>query len=150
MKKTEDLVSTTLAKGLVLGKDALKKAKSLDEKHQLTLTASATVATIDRKMGFSETLSMGTFVVKEVDEKLQVSEMTKSALAVAEEKASIAGSIIMSNHYLSAGVLLLSTALGAVSKAAVDVTVMTKEKIHKAEEGKGERAGIASEFVNAR
>ncbi|KAL8535855.1 hypothetical protein ACS0TY_011480 [Phlomoides rotata] len=154
MKKTEDVVSTTLAKGFVLGKDALKKAKSLDEKHHLTLIASVTVASIDRKMGLSETISMGTTVVREVDEILQVSEMTKSALAAAEQKASSAGSVIMSNHYLSAGALLLSTALSAVSKAAMDVSVMTKEKVDKAEEEKREtlekeRAGIASEFVNA-
>lgn len=156
VKKTAEVVSTTLAKGFVLGKDALKKAKSLDEKHHLTLLALETVATIDREMGLSETLSMGTDVVREVDGILQVSEKTKCALAAVEQKASSAGSVIMSNHYLSAGALLLSTAFSAVSKAAVGVSVMTKEKVDKAEEEKKrdtlekERAGIASDFVNAR
>ena len=149
VKKTEEVVSTTLAKGFVLGKDALKKAKSLD----LTLIALETAASIDRNLGFSETISLGSTVARQVDEIFQVSEKTKSALAAAEQKA---GSVIMSNHYLSAGALLLSTAFSAVSKAAVDVSVMTKEKVYKAEEEEKrenlekERPGIASEFVNAR
>ncbi|KAK3014866.1 LOW QUALITY PROTEIN: hypothetical protein RJ639_007967 [Escallonia herrerae] len=33
-RKLEDVVSSVLAKGFVLGKDAINKAKSLDEKHQ--------------------------------------------------------------------------------------------------------------------
>ncbi|GLT35526.1 hypothetical protein SLA2020_099710 [Shorea laevis] len=48
VKKAEDMVSTMLAKGFVLGKDAINKAKVFDEQHQLTSNASATVASIDR------------------------------------------------------------------------------------------------------
>lgn len=158
VKKAEDVVSTMLAKGFVLGKDALKKAKSFDEKHQWTLNASATVASIDRRIGLSEKLSMGTAVVnekvREMDELLQVSEMTKSAIAAAEQKASSAGSAIMSNRYVSTGASWVTNALSAVSKAAEDVGVMTMEKVEKAEEEKRESleketAGIASDFTNA-
>ncbi|MED6172896.1 hypothetical protein PIB30_054175 [Stylosanthes scabra] len=39
LRKAEDVVM--LAKGFILGKDAVNKAKTLDEKHQLTSTASA-------------------------------------------------------------------------------------------------------------
>ncbi|KAK9276460.1 hypothetical protein L1049_005993 [Liquidambar formosana] len=96
VKKAEDVVSTMLAKGFSLGKDALNRAKSFDERHHLTSNASATVASIDRKMGLTEKLSIGTAVVnekvREMDERFQVSEKTKSALAVAEQKASNAGS----------------------------------------------------------
>ncbi|KAI3453189.1 hypothetical protein Pfo_009852 [Paulownia fortunei] len=159
VKKAEDVVSTMLAKGFVLGKDALNKAKSLDERHHLTLNASATVASIDRRIGLSEKLSMGTAVVnekvKEMDELLQVSEITKSAFAAAEQKASSAGSAIMSNRYVSTGASWVTNALSAVSKAAEDVGVMTKEKVEKAEEEKREtlekeRAAIAYDFTNAR
>ncbi|GKV33178.1 hypothetical protein SLEP1_g41713 [Rubroshorea leprosula] len=109
VQKAEDMVSTMLAKGFVLGKDAINKAKVFDEQHQLTSNPSATVASIDRKMGLSEKLSIGTAVVndkmKEMDERFQGSENGKSAFAVSEQKASSAGSVIMSNRYVSAGAL---------------------------------------------
>lgn len=76
MQKAEDVVSTMLAKGFVLGKDAVSRAKSLDQKHQLTSTASAKVASLDKKIGLSEKFSMGTSAVngkvREVDNKFQV------------------------------------------------------------------------------
>ena len=59
------MVSTMLAKGFILGKDALNKAKALDEQHNLTSKASATVVTIDQKMGLMEKLSMGKAVLNE-------------------------------------------------------------------------------------
>ncbi|KAK7358207.1 hypothetical protein VNO77_00132 [Canavalia gladiata] len=137
VKKAEDVVSTMLARGFILGKDAVNRAKSFDEHHQLTSNASATVASIDRKMGLSGKLSMGTTImnekVKEMDEKFQVSEKTKSAIAVAEQKASSAGSAIMSNSYVSTGASWVSDAITAVAKAAEDVSTMTKEKVEMAD-----------------
>lgn len=53
VKKAEDVVSTMLAKGFILGKDALNKAKFFDERHHLISNASATVASIDSKIGLS-------------------------------------------------------------------------------------------------
>lgn len=142
VKKAEDVVSTMLAKGFVLGKDAINKAKAFDEQHHLVSNASATVASIDRKMGLSEKLSIGTAVVnekvKEMDERYQVFEKTKSALAIAEQKASIAGSAIMNNHYVATGASWVSSALSMVTKAAEDVSVMTREKVERAEEEKKE------------
>ncbi|XP_027343243.1 binding partner of ACD11 1-like [Abrus precatorius] len=137
VKKAEDAVSTMLAKGFILGKDALNKAKSFDERHHLTSNASATVASIDRKMGISDKLSIGTTIVnekvREMDEKYQVFEKTKCAIAVAEQKASIAGSAIMSNPYVLTGAMWVSNAITAVAKAAEDVTTMTKKKLELAE-----------------
>ncbi|KAJ0038618.1 hypothetical protein Pint_22459 [Pistacia integerrima] len=156
VKRAGDVVSTMLAKGFVLGKDAINKAKALDEQHHLTSNASATVASIDSKMGLSEKLSMGTAMVneklKEVDEQFQVSEKTKTAFAVAEQTASSAGSAIMSNRYILTGVTWVSSAFGAVTKAAEDVSTMTKEKFEKAEEEKKEviyreRTGIINDFA---
>ncbi|KAJ0704324.1 hypothetical protein HanPI659440_Chr14g0561411 [Helianthus annuus] len=94
-QQAEEVVSTMLAKGSVLGKDALQKAKSFDKKPQLTSNASATAVSIDQKMGLTQKLSTGTAAVyekmKEVDERYQVSKATKSVVAKAEQKASDAG-----------------------------------------------------------
>lgn len=150
------MVSTMLAKGFVLGKDAINKAKALDERHHLTSNASATVASIDRKIGLSEKLSIGTTIVnekvREMDERFHVSEKTKSAFAAAEQKASGAGSAIVNNHYVLTGASWISSAFGAVAKAAEDVTMMTKEKVEKADEEKKEiiyrqRTGIINDFA---
>ncbi|GLT35520.1 hypothetical protein SLA2020_099660 [Shorea laevis] len=75
------------------------------------------------------------------------------AFAVAEQKASSAGSVIMSNRYVSAGALWFSNAFSAVAKAAEDVSVMTKEKVEKAEEEKQEnlyreRTAIIKDFAH--
>ncbi|KAL8268793.1 hypothetical protein R6Q59_002591 [Mikania micrantha] len=139
-QKAEEVVSTMLAKGYILGKDALQKAKSFDERHQITSNASATVASIDRKMGLTEKINTGTAVVnekmKEVDERYQVSETTKSAITTAEQKASNAGSALMSNKYVSSGAVWIAGAFAAVTKAAEGIGSKTKEKVHEAEEGK--------------
>ncbi|KAF7808574.1 binding partner of ACD11 1-like [Senna tora] len=142
VKKAEAMVSTMLAKGFILGKDAIKRAKSFDERHHFTSNASATVASIDHKMGLSDKLSFGTAmfseIMKEVDEKFQFSEMTKSAYAVAEQKASTARSAIMSNSYVLTGASWVSSAYTAVANAVGDVSMMTKEKVEQAEMEKRE------------
>ncbi|KVF06375.1 hypothetical protein Ccrd_026865 [Cynara cardunculus var. scolymus] len=113
-----------LAKGFVMGKDALRKAQSFDEKNQFTTSASTTYASLDRKIGLTKNLSMGRAVVNEkmkaLDERYQVSEATKSAIAVAEQKAASASNALMRNHYVSSGVLMVSNALSAFAKAAED------------------------------
>ncbi|KAK7407704.1 hypothetical protein VNO78_09725 [Psophocarpus tetragonolobus] len=155
VQKAEDVMSTMLAKGFILGKDAINKAKAFDERHQLTSNASSTVASIDRRMGLSDKLSIGTAMVngkvKEMDEKYQLSEMTKSALAAAEQKASSAGSAIMSNPYVLSGASWFSSAFTAIAKAAGDVSMKTKEKVEQAEVERkefiySERKGIIDEF----
>ena len=137
VRKAEDVMSSMLAKGFSLGKDALKRAKSFDEKHQLVHNASATVASIDRKIGLSEKISLGTSMVsekvREVDEHFQVLEITKSAYAAAEETVSNAGSVLMSNQYVSTGASWVSNVFGMVAKAAGDVSMMTQEKVDQAE-----------------
>ncbi|KAE8661487.1 putative esterase [Hibiscus syriacus] len=119
-KKAEEMMSTMLARGFILVKDAINKAKAFDERHHLVLNASAAVTSIDQKM-------------REMDELYQVSELTKSTLAVTEHKVNSAGSVIMSNHYVSAGASWLSNAFYAVARAAEDVGTLTNEKVEKAE-----------------
>lgn len=137
-RKAEDVVSSMLAKGFVLGKDALNKAKTLDEKHQLTSTASAKVSSFDKKIGLTEKISIGTSMVndkvREVDQKLQVSEKAKSAFAAAEQTVSSAGSAIMKNRYVFTGVSWATGAFNRVAKAAGDVGQKTKEKVGIAED----------------
>ena len=127
-----------LAKGFILGKDAVNKAKAFDEKHQLTSTASAKVASFDKKIGFTEKITAGTTVlsdkVREADQKFQVSEKTKSAFAAAEQKVSSAGSAIMKNRYVFTGASWVTGSLNKVAKAAGDVGQKTKEKVGAAEE----------------
>lgn len=140
LRKAEDVVSGMLAKGFVLGKDAVNKAKNFDEKHQLTSTASEKVASFDKKIGLSEKISAGTSVVgdkvREVDQKFQVSEKTKSAFAAAEQTVSNAGSAIMKNRYVFTSASWVTGAFNKVAKAAGEVGQKTKEKVGMVEEEK--------------
>ena len=122
-----------LAKGFILGKDALNRAKSFDERHHFTSTATAKVVSLDQKIGLSEKITAGTTLVndkvKEMDERFQVSEKTKSALSVAEQSVSNAGSTIMKNRYVLTGATWVTGAFSRVAKAASDVGQKTKEKV---------------------
>ncbi|XP_006652733.1 binding partner of ACD11 1-like isoform X2 [Oryza brachyantha] len=140
LQKAEDIVGTMLAKGFILGRDALDRAKALDEKHQLSSTATARVSSFDKKIGLSEKISVGTSVVndkvKEMDQKYQVSEKTKSALAAAEQSVSTAGSAIMKNRYVLTGAAWVTGAFNKVANAANDVGTKAKEKIAAEQEHK--------------
>ncbi|CAA3010304.1 binding partner of ACD11 1-like [Olea europaea subsp. europaea] len=137
-RKAEDVVSSLLAKGYILGKESVDKAKSFDEKHQLTSTATAKVISFDKKIGLSEKISVGTSVVndkvREVDEKLHVSDKAKAALNAAEQTVSNAGSAIMKNRYVLTGTTWVTGAFNKVTKAAGDVGQKTKEKVGKVED----------------
>ncbi|KAJ0989931.1 hypothetical protein J5N97_008287 [Dioscorea zingiberensis] len=145
LQKAEDVVSGMLAKGFILGKDAVGKAKAFDEKHQFTSTASAKVASFDKKIGLSEKVTMGASAVnekvKEMDQKFQVSEKTKSAFAAAEQKVSSAGSAILKNRYVFTGASWVTGAFNKVTKAASDVGSKTKEKVISEEQ-----KGLEDEF----
>ncbi|XWS65065.1 hypothetical protein CRYUN_Cryun05aG0059000 [Craigia yunnanensis] len=131
--KAEDVVSGMLARGFILGKDAVNKAKTFDEKHQLTSTATAKVASLDQKIGLTEKISVGTTMVndkvREMDQKFQVSEKTKSAFAAAEQTVSNAGSAIIKNRYVLTGASWVTGAFNRVAKAAGDVGQKTREKV---------------------
>ncbi|CAI8588209.1 unnamed protein product [Vicia faba] len=143
LRKAEDVVSSMVAKGFVLGKDAVNKAKAFDEKLQLSSTASATVASFDQKLGLSEKIGAGATVVsdkvREVDQKFLVSEKTKSAFTAAEQTVSSAGSAIMKNRYILTGATWVTGAFSRVSKAAVEVGQKTKEKVESAEQQEKKR-----------
>lgn len=131
-----------LALGFILGKDTLNRAKSFDERHQLTSHASATIASIDRKIGLIKMLSTRTAAVKGkvrvIDEWFQVSDMTKQEFLAAEQTASSAGSAILRSRYVSTGASWVSSALSMFAKAAEDLSSMTRDKVEKADEEKKE------------
>lgn len=149
LRKAEDVVSSMLARGFILGKDAVNKAKSLDEKHQLTSTASAKVASFDKKIGLTEKISIGTSAVsdkvREVDEKFQVSDKTKLAFNTAEQKVSEAGSAIMKNRYILTGATWVTGAFNKVAKAAGEVGQKAKEKAGVAEDE--EKRKVVDDFA---
>ncbi|KAL4326116.1 hypothetical protein GQ457_11G005910 [Hibiscus cannabinus] len=152
VQKAEDVVSTMLAKGFILGKDAVGKAKAFDEKHQFTSTASAKVASLDQKIGFTEKFNAGSIILnekaREVDQKYQVSEKTRSALTVAEQKVSTAGSAIMKNPYVLSGATWAMGAYNRVAKAAEEVGQKTREKVLAEEQGQKQEGGNSESQVN--
>jgi len=139
LRKAEDIVGSMLAKGFVLGMDAVEKAKAFDEKHQLTSTATAKVASLDKTMGLSQKFNTSTIVVnekmKEMDEKYQVAEKTKSAIAAAEQTVSTASSAIMSNRYVLTGAAWVTGAYNKVATTATDVGAKAKERMVAEQEG---------------
>ncbi|XAR54783.1 hypothetical protein NMG60_11030081 [Bertholletia excelsa] len=137
-RKAEDAVSGMLAKGVILGKGAVKKAKSFDEKHKLTSTASSKVASFDKKIGLSEKIGIGTSAVngkvREIDQKFHISGRTKSAFAATEQKVSSAGSTIVKNRYVSTGASWVKGAFNKVASTAGEVGQKTKEKVRMADD----------------
>ncbi|KAI7729556.1 hypothetical protein M8C21_016666, partial [Ambrosia artemisiifolia] len=121
LSKAEDVVSSLFAKGVVLGKDAVTKAKSFDQQHGITEKVSTGTSIVTEK-------------VKEVDQKLQVSEKAKSAFAAAEQTVSNAGSAIMKNSYVNTSVSWVTSAVDKLVKTASEVGQQTKEKVGKAED----------------
>ncbi|RWW40077.1 hypothetical protein BHE74_00054573 [Ensete ventricosum] len=132
IQKAENVISTMLAKGLILGKGALESAKSFDEKHQLSSTAMAKVSNLDHKIGLTEKISIGTSAVNEkvleMDHRYQVSEKARSAITVAEQKISNVGSAAMENKYVFTGVSWMIGAINKVAKTASEVGTKAVEK----------------------
>ncbi|KAJ7565463.1 hypothetical protein O6H91_02G062100 [Diphasiastrum complanatum] len=137
------MITSMLANGYVLGKDAMSKAKAFDEKHRLSATASAKVSAVDRKIGLSQKINAGTTAfgngMRAVNEKLQVTSRTKSAFNTVGQKASSTGSTLMKNKYVSSSAAWVSSAYKKVAKAANNVSEKTKEKVQKKDEQRRER-----------
>ncbi|PON67334.1 Splicing factor-like protein [Trema orientale] len=128
----QEVVKTMLAKGYVLGKDALIKAKALDESHQVSATAAAKVAEISHRIGLTDTIYASMETVKSVDQKFHVSDITKSAAfvtgtaavaaaSVTGRAAVAAGSAVVNSSYFAKGALWVSDMLNRAAKAASDL-----------------------------
>lgn len=109
-----------LAKGYILGKDALTKAKAFDESHQVSATASAKVAELSERVGLTDKLCAGVDAVRSVDQRYHVSENTKSAISAAGRTAAAAANNVVNSSYFSKGALWLSGALDRAAKSAAD------------------------------
>ncbi|GKV22403.1 hypothetical protein SLEP1_g32282 [Rubroshorea leprosula] len=117
----QDVVKTMLAKGYVLGKDALTNAKAFDESHQVSATAAARVAELSEKIGLTDKFCAGVEAVRSVDQRYQVSETTKSAISAAGRTAAAAAESVVNSSYFSRGALWVSDALNRAAKAAADM-----------------------------
>ncbi|CAN0871723.1 Binding partner of ACD11 1 [Linum grandiflorum] len=144
----EELVSTMIAKGYVMGKDALHKAQALDEE---ILHLSSNVTAIDERVGLIEKINQGMAAVRKMERQFQLKETTRSAIILART----AGEALLDsdNEYVATGASWVAGAFAAMAKAAANVKVMTREKLERAAEEKRavllqERTGTGSIFVN--
>ncbi|KAH7522896.1 hypothetical protein ACOSP7_018081 [Xanthoceras sorbifolium] len=115
------MMKTMLAKGYVLGKDALSQAKAFDESHQVSAAAAAKVAELNQKIGFTDKIGAGVEVAKSVDEKYHISETTKSAVTATGRAAAAAANTVVNSSYFSKGALWVSGALNRAAQAAADL-----------------------------
>ncbi|KAM0866198.1 hypothetical protein ACQ4PT_042784 [Festuca glaucescens] len=134
--KAHDVMTTVIARGSAIRQDAVNKAKSFDEKHQLRANATARISSFDRRVGLSEKLNTGISVVNEkvktVDQRLHVSDKTMAALLAAERKLNDTGSAVKTNRYVSAGTSWLNGAFSKVAKAGHVAGSRTREKFQLA------------------
>ncbi|XP_044468209.1 binding partner of ACD11 1-like isoform X3 [Mangifera indica] len=128
----QEVVKTMLAKGYVLSKDALVKAKHLDETYGLSAKAAAKVVELGDRIGLNDKLSAGVKVAKSVDEKYHVVEITKTAATVTGNAAvtaatftgrtaKAAGTAVVNSTYFAKGALWVSGVLERAAKAAADL-----------------------------
>lgn len=110
----QEVVKTMLAKGYVLGKDALSQAKAFEESHQVSATAAAKVSELNQKIGLSDKIGAGVEAIISVDDKYHISETTRSAV-------SAAATTVVNSSYFSKGALWVSDALNRAAKAAADM-----------------------------
>ncbi|KAM6570890.1 hypothetical protein CsatA_014970 [Cannabis sativa] len=101
----QEVVKTMVAKGFVLSKDALARAKDYDESHQVSATAASKVAELSQRIGLANTISAGVQAAKSVDEKYHVSKMTKSAVLATGRTACAAANTVVNSRYFSKGAL---------------------------------------------
>lgn len=128
----QEVVKTMLAKGYVLSKDALVKAKAMDESYGLSAKAAAKVVELGSRIGINDKISAGVKAVKSVDEKYHVAEITKtaasvtgnaavSAAAFTGRTAKAAGTAVVNSSYFANGALWVSGVLERAAKAAADL-----------------------------
>lgn len=128
----QDAVKTMIAKGYVLSKDALVKAKALDESYGLSASAAAKVAELSNRYGLTDKINASKKAIKSVDEKYHVSDITKSAASVTGnaavtaatftgKTAVAAGTAVVNSRYFAKGALWVSGVLERAAKAAADL-----------------------------
>ncbi|CAI8587858.1 unnamed protein product [Vicia faba] len=118
---TQEVVKTMLAKGYILSKDALSKAKDFDESHRVSATATAKVSELSQRIGLTDKISAGYEAVKSVDQKYNVSETTIAAASATGRSVVAAANSVVNSSYFSKGALWMSGALTRAAQAASDL-----------------------------
>uniref|UniRef100_A0A5B7BQH8 RRM domain-containing protein n=1 Tax=Davidia involucrata TaxID=16924 RepID=A0A5B7BQH8_DAVIN len=106
----QDVVKTMLAKGYVLGKDALSKAKAFDESHQVSVSAAAKVAEMSERIGLIDKICAGVDAVKSVDQRYHISRTAVEA-----------ANTVVNSSYFSKGALWMSDALSRAAQVAAEM-----------------------------
>ncbi|XP_020583258.1 binding partner of ACD11 1 [Phalaenopsis equestris] len=119
---TQEVVKTMLAKGYILGKDALQKAKAFDESYQVSSRAASKAADVSQRIGLTDKINAGLDAVLAVDERYHVREATKTVVSATGRAAAAVGSSIINSSYFSAGALWVSDALSRAAKAAAELS----------------------------
>lgn len=131
--RAQDMVTSMLSKGYVLGKDALTKAKSFDEKHQFTANATSRVASFKKRIGLADKLNAGASAVnmhvRSVNDKYHITERTVSVYVYAHQGVKSAGTVIANNKLVQSGSMWVSSAFYRVAKVAGDVTYNIKGRM---------------------
>lgn len=118
---TQEVVKTMLAKGYVLSKDALAKAKDFDESHRVSATATAKVSELSQRIGLTNKISAGFEAVKSVDQKYNVTETTIAAASATGRSVAAAANSVVNSSYFSKGALWMSGALTRAAQVASDL-----------------------------
>ncbi|KAG4182036.1 hypothetical protein ERO13_A09G019200v2 [Gossypium hirsutum] len=135
------VVKTMLAKGYVLGKDALIKAKDLDESYRVSATAAAKVAELSNRIGLTDKINTSMETVKSVDEKYHVSDITKAVATVTGTAVVTAASFtgrtavaatnaVVNSSYFAKGALWVSGLLNRAAEAAADLGKHGNKQTH--------------------
>ncbi|PWA92906.1 RNA recognition motif containing protein [Artemisia annua] len=105
-----------LAKGYILGKDALEKAKAFDESHKVSASVLPKLLNLVKHMGFDK-LCAGIEVVRSVDKIYHISNTTKSIVSATGRWAVAAATTVVNSNYFSKGSLWMFNALSRAAKA---------------------------------
>ncbi|KAK7386960.1 hypothetical protein VNO78_27371 [Psophocarpus tetragonolobus] len=117
----QEVVKTMLAKGYVLSKDALAKAKDFDESHHVSATATAKVAELSQRIGLTDKIFAGVEAVRSVDQRYNVSVMAMSAASATGRSVAAAANTVVNSSYFSKGALWVSDALNRAAQVASDL-----------------------------
>ncbi|KAK6913239.1 RNA recognition motif domain [Dillenia turbinata] len=117
----QEVVITMISKGYVLGKDALIKAKELDESYGVSATAMAKVAELSRRIGLTDKIYAGVGAVKSANEKLTVANVTKTAASVTSRTAVAVATAVVNSSYFAKGAMWVSNVLTRAAHAAADL-----------------------------
>lgn len=116
----QEVVKTMLARGYILGKDALAKAKAFDESHRVTATAAAKVAELSDRVGLTDKIYAGVDALRSVDQQYHVLETTKTVVSATGRAAVVVANSVVNSSYFAAGAMLVSDALSRASKAVAE------------------------------